>query len=189
MKIKDKNKQTLLHINRVITYKSSDEDKLLQSKEGEIFEYIYKKRLDKIEELISKIDDNDLKFTTLRTREKFDFTEKNDPLTLLKKIRDGKITLERAKDLQEDFSNNIKKIRKGNKTQEQRKTLANVNMLFNGRNEAIEFYDDYSSMILKAKKVATEQGGTDLKILTPKQMLQRLPIALAQVKAGNNLES
>ena len=28
-----------------------------------------------------------------------------------------------------------------------------------------------------------------LKILTPKQMLQRLPIALAQVKAGNNSES
>ena len=28
-----------------------------------------------------------------------------------------------------------------------------------------------------------------LKRLTPKQMLQRLPIALAQVKAGNNSES
>ena len=28
-----------------------------------------------------------------------------------------------------------------------------------------------------------------LKILTAKQMLQRLPIALAQVKAGNNSES
>ena len=28
-----------------------------------------------------------------------------------------------------------------------------------------------------------------LKILTPKQMLQRLPIALAQVKADNNSES
>ena len=28
-----------------------------------------------------------------------------------------------------------------------------------------------------------------LKILTHKQMLQRLPIALAQVKAGNNSES
>ena len=25
-------------------------------------------------------------------------------------------------------------------------------MLFNGRNEAIKFYDDYSSMISKAKK-------------------------------------
>ena len=28
-----------------------------------------------------------------------------------------------------------------------------------------------------------------LKVLTPKQMLQRLPIALAQVKAGNNSEN
>ena len=31
--------------------------------------------------------------------------------------------------------------------------------------------------------------GKGLKILTPKQMLQRLPIALAQVKAGNNPEN
>ena len=30
---------------------------------------------------------------------------------------------------------------------------------------------------------------TGLKILTPKQLLQRLPIALAQVKAGNNSEN
>ena len=30
---------------------------------------------------------------------------------------------------------------------------------------------------------------TGLKILSPKQMLERLPIALAQVKAGNNSES
>ena len=37
--------------------------------------------------------------------------------------------------------------------------------------------------------MAAEQEGTGLKILTPKQMLQRLPIALAQVKAGNNSES
>ena len=34
-----------------------------------------------------------------------------------------------------------------------------------------------------------ENKGKDLKILTPKQMLQWLPIALAQVKAGNNSES
>ena len=36
---------------------------------------------------------------------------------------------------------------------------------------------------------AEEQGETGRKILTPKQILQRLPIALAQVKAGNNSES
>ena len=37
------------------------------------------------------------------------------------------------------------------------------------------------------KKNETKRKG--LKILTPKQMLQRLLIALAQVKAGNNSES
>ena len=63
-------------------------------------------------------------------------------------------------------------------------------MHFNGSNEAIKFYDDYSSMILEAKKIPAEnQEGTGRKILTPKQMLLRLPIALAQVKAGNNSES
>ena len=34
----------------------------------------------------------------------------------------------------------------------------------------------------------TKQG-TGLKIFTPKQMLQRLTIALGQVKAGNNSEN
>ena len=39
----------------------------------------------------------------------------------------------------------------------------------------------------KSKQNETE--GKGLKILTPKQILQRLPIALAQIKAGNNSES
>ena len=45
-------------------------------------------------------------------------------------------------------------------------------------------------MILEAKKLAREQEGEGegLKILTPNQMLKRLPIALAQIKAGNNSE-
>ena len=33
-------------------------------------------------------------------------------------------------------------------------------------------------MILEAKKQAREQEGTELKILTPNEMLKRLPIAL-----------
>ena len=37
------------------------------------------------------------------------------------------------------------------------------------------------------KKKATKGAG--LKMLTPKQLLQRLPIALAQVKAVNNSEN
>ena len=42
-------------------------------------------------------------------------------------------------------------------------------------------------MVYEAKIRATKVTG--LKILTPKQMLQRLPIALGHVKAGNKSES
>ena len=38
-------------------------------------------------------------------------------------------------------------------------------------------------------RLENSQEGEGLKILTPNQMLKRLPIALAQVKAGNNSES
>ena len=65
--------------------------------------------------------------------------------------------------------------------------MYNVETLYKARSEAIKFYDDYSLMMSEAKTKATK--GTGLKILTSKQMLQRLPIALAQVKAGNNSES
>ena len=57
-------------------------------------------------------------------------------------------------------------------------------MLYKARNEAIKFCDDYSSMISEAK--TKSKTTTGLKILTPKNILQRLPIALTQVKAGNN---
>ena len=62
--------------------------------------------------------------------------------------------------------------------------LNSVTGLVNGR-----------EMVLKAfqsgifHKLEESQKGEGLKILTPNQMLKRLPIALAQVKAGNNSES
>ena len=60
-------------------------------------------------------------------------------------------------------------------------------MLCKARNSVIEFFDDCSSIVSEVKLKATK--GTALKILTPKQMLQRLPVALAQVKTGNNSEN
>ena len=74
-------------------------------------------------------------------------------------------------------------IRKGKKT-EKKITMPNINILFNGRNDAVKVVENYGSMILEVKRKATE--GKGLKILTPKQMLQRLPIALTQVKTGND---
>ena len=46
---------------------------------------------------------------------------------------------------------------------------------------------DFDYLIYKSKQ--NETKGTGLKMLTPKQMLQILPIAVAQVKAANNSES
>ena len=65
--------------------------------------------------------------------------------------------------------------------------LGNIIILFNGKNEAIKFVENYGSMTFEGKRKTTEWKR--YKILTPKQMLQRLPIAFAQVKAGNNSES
>ena len=64
-------------------------------------------------------------------------------------------------------------------------------MLFKGRNNAIKFVDDYGLMILEAKGKAAEEPtkGKGLNVVTLKQMLQRLPIALAHVKAGNTSEN
>ena len=80
------------------------------------------------------------------------------------------ISLEEATNLQQDYEACIKRIRKGNKSSEQRKNLANINILFNARNNAIKFIEYCSSMILEAERLAKQ--GTGLKVLTPKQMLQ-----------------
>ena len=49
----------------------------------------------------------------------------------------------------------------------------------------------FKSGIFQVSKEEQEGTGANemLKILTPNQMLKRLPVALAQVKAGNNSES
>ena len=59
------------------------DDKLLHSREREIFRNIYNKRLDKIEKLTKKIDGENLVFATLRTGETVNFSGKNNPLTFL----------------------------------------------------------------------------------------------------------
>ena len=48
-------------------------------------------------------------------------------------------------------------------------------------------FNDYAKNMLK--NIYESKQGTGLKILTHKQILQRFPIALAQIKAGNNSES
>ena len=62
--------------------------------------------------------------------------------------------------------------------------LNSVSGLVNGTEMVLTAF---KSGIFQVSKESQE--GKELKILTPNQMLKRLPIALAQVKAGNNSES
>ena len=120
------------------------------------------------------------------------FDEFDNALGIINNIRDRKKNLSEVKNNQEKFKLYLGEITKGaKKAKEQKNTIYNIKILYKARNEAINFYDDYSLMMSEAKSKAkqNETKGTGLKILTPKQMLQRLPIALAQVKAGNNSEN
>ena len=60
-------------------------------------------------------------------------------------------------------------------------------MLYESRQDVIKLFNDYFSIAFEAKHKV--KYGEVLKILNLKQMLQRLPIALAQVKADNTSEN
>ena len=58
-------------------------------------------------------------------------------------MKKDEITIEEEKELQEGSINYLKMIQKRNKNQGRQKTLANLNMLFNGRNDVINFIEGY----------------------------------------------
>ena len=139
----------------------------------------------------NNIDYNDLNYFVVGTGDKYSFDDLDDPLTLLNNIRKGKISMGKAiVEQQYNFRKYLNLIRIGNKNDNQKRTLANINLFYNARDNAIQFIRDYGGMILEARNQALEeQFGKGLKILTPNQMLKRSSIALAQIKAGYNSES
>ena len=78
------------------------------------------------------------------------------------------------------------------KSEKQLYTIKTVKNLYDLRQKVINLLNDYLKIRSEAIYKSNQNNMTEgkgLKILTPKQMLQRLPIALAQVKAGNNSEN
>ena len=85
----------------------------------------------------------------------------------------------------------INEVKIGKRPLEQKEVIDNLEKFYKSREDVLHFFRVYTIMLFDAdydaKKDKTK--GTGLRILTPKQVLQRLPIALAQVKAGNSSES
>ena len=163
------------------------------SRQREIFNKFIDERLEKITYLDERVTHDDLIYRYKGKVADKKFDEFDNALDIIDKIQEGKKDLADVKNNQQDFKLYLREIKKGaKKSKEQKNTLYNIEMLYKARNEAIKFYDDYSLIMSEAKTKSKQNNttkGTGPKILIPQQMLQRLPIALAQVKAGNNSEN
>ena len=100
----------------------------------------------------NQIDYDDLDYAVLNRNMEYNFSIEKDPISFLNAIKEGKMSLEEAKNRQKNYLYYLNIIRQGNKNAEQRKTLAKINMFHKARETAIKFIEDYGSMILEAKK-------------------------------------
>ena len=116
------------------------------------------------------------------------------PLHIFIEIKNGITSLKKVEEDQKKFKSSLGEITSGDpkyKSDSQPNAINNIKTLYNSRQRIVDLFNDYSKIrseaIYEIKQDETKV--TKIKILTPKQMLQRLPIALAQVKEGNNSEN
>ena len=110
---------------------------------------------------------------------------------IFKSMHNGDIPLEDIEKEQIELKRDLGRIKQGDpryKSEEQKKTIDNIKNLYKSREEVVKTFNDYARNMSR-NIYDSKQEGTGLKILTPKQMLRRLPIALAQIQAANNSQS
>ena len=162
-----------------------------QSKSKNIFNNLIKERENIMNKLYESVDMNNLYFKYVGNTKDVNFYEFMDSKELFNKIKNNQIKFDDALKKQKQFLNKLNDVNVGKKTPEQKKVITNLENFYKSREEVFNFFKYYTKMNINSnyKAKQDETKGTGLKILISKQMLQRLPIALAQVKAGNNSES
>ena len=150
--------------------------------------------MDEILQMRNKIDFDNLIYNFKGPTSSINFGKFGGPIYIYGHMKNGDITLQQAEKQQNDFGKELNEITSGNpkhKSNSQLYVIKNVKNLYNARQKIIDLFKDNSRIrseaIYRSKQDETKRKG--LKILTPKQMLQRLPISLAPVKAGNNSQS
>ena len=110
-------------------------------------------------------------------------------------IYGGEVTLEEAdkdqSDLVEKINDFIKKTKpkSDKKRQEKEDVEKNLYNFYEGREMVLNVFKSKIFFTKSKGSGVLNTNHSKLKILTPKQILKRLPVALAQVKAGNNSEN
>ena len=114
--IEDQGKEQVKAIqdnNQLVSINKDDyKDKLLLSKEREIFKDISNKRLNKIEDLLD--------YVVLSKDMEYNFSIEKAPISLLKAIKDGEISLKEARDRQRNYLQYLNIIQKGYKNSAQK---------------------------------------------------------------------
>ena len=163
-----------------------DRSGVSHEKQKEIFNRFVKKRALEFSDIKDKTDLDNLvyKFSGSENKPK-DFRNYQLPMKLFEDLRDCYINPKEVLKGQGKFKSDLSEIKiEGTKSINQKNTIKNITDFFDLREKITDCFRDYSLLLSEAKYKA--RYGEGLKILTPKQILQILPIALAQVKAGNN---
>ena len=154
----------------------------------------------KIEEIEKKVDRN--KMVSEGTNKTYDFRKYKTIRAFGNDIRNNVINMNTANEEQNElleYINRVKSRTKPNNPESKifkKYVLDNAKALLEGSEMVFKAFE--SGIFRRLEKSQEGEGVNEmsrvnaserLKILTPNQMLKRLPIALAQVKAGNNSES
>ena len=139
--------------------------------------------------IYDSVDYNNLKVYYVLNTKDVSFYEWKDSKELFNTIKNFQIKFSDAKNKQNEFLRKLSNIGKNNI--KQKEAINNLEKFYLSREEVINLFRDYAEMLSDANRDSKQNRseGKGLRILTPKQMLERLPVALPQVKACNNSET
>ena len=151
--------------------------------------------MDEILKMSREINYSNLVYDFKGTIPSINFTIFGGPMYTYNQLKNGEKTLQQVEEEHKYFEKDLNEIASGNpkhKSEKQAYTIKNVRNLYDLRQKKILIYLMITQKLdLKpfTNQNKIKQQEQDLKYYHQKKMLQRLPIALAQVKADNNSES
>ena len=150
-----------------------------------IFDDLINKRKELMSELYDSVDYNNLKFEYVGPINDVSFYEHKDSKELFNAIKNNQIKFSEVKNKQNNFLKKLNEVKMGKKTIDQKKTINNIEKFYKSREEVTNVFRDYIEILSDTYYDAKNNETKGKELL----MLQRLSIAFAQVKAGNNSES
>ena len=129
-----------------------------------IFNDLINKRKRIMNDLHESADKNKLYFRYVGPNKDVNFYEYYDSKELFNEIKNNRLRFNDALKKQKELLKKINEVKIGRKTFEQEKVITNLEKIDHSREEGINFFTDYTKMMLdagyNAKQNETEQGGT-----------------------------